>query len=137
MDDALGWAVDVLQGMGREVVAEPMTLKDRAWSRVVRLTTEDGTVWLKVNRGGTTYEPALVEALGRLTPGSVDEPLAVAGAWMLTSDGGPTLRDVRGDSPPDLGAMSEVMREYAALQRATAPHTDGCSPSASRTSARR
>ena len=64
VDDALGWAVDVLQGMGREVVAEPVTLKDRAWSRVVRLTTEDGTVWLKVNRGGTTYEPAVVETLG-------------------------------------------------------------------------
>jgi len=124
VDDALGWAVDVLQGMGREVVAEPMTLKDRAWSRVVRLTTADGTVWLKVNRGGTTYEPAVVEALGRLTPKSVDEPLAVAGAWMLTSDGGPTLRDVRGDSAPDLEAMSEVMREYAALQRATAPHAE-------------
>ena len=124
VDDALGWAVDVLQGMGREVVAEPMTLKDRAWSRVVRLTTEDGTVWLKVNRGGTTYEPSVVAALGRLTPESVDEPLAVAGAWMLPSDGGPTLRDVRGDAAPDLEAMSEVMREYAALQRATIPHTE-------------
>jgi Phosphotransferase enzyme family len=123
-DDALGWAVDILTGMGREVVAEPMTLKDRAWSRVVRLTTADGPVWLKVNRGATTYEPAVVEALGRLTPASVDEPLAVAGAWMLTSDGGPTLRDIRGDSAPDLAAMSEMMREYAALQRATAPHVD-------------
>jgi hypothetical protein len=111
--------------MGRNVVAEPVTLKDRAWSRVVRLTTEDGVVWLKVNRGGTTYEAAVVEALGRLAPQSVDAPLAVAGAWMLTSDGGPTLRDVRGDSAPDLAAMSEVMREYAALQRATVPHVDG------------
>ena len=37
VDDALGWAVDVLQGMGREVVAAPVTLKDRPWSRVVRL----------------------------------------------------------------------------------------------------
>jgi hypothetical protein len=109
-------------GMGREVVAEPVTIKDRPWSRVVRLATEDGPVWLKVNRGETTYEPAVVRALGRLTPTSVDEPLAVAGAWMLTSDGGPTLRDVRGDSAPDPGAMSEVMREYAALQRATIPH---------------
>src|SRR4051794_22634869 len=124
VDDALGWAVDVLQGMGREVVGEPMTLKDRVWSRVVRLMTGEGPVWLKVSRGATTYESALVEALGRLAPESVDAPLAVAGAWMLTSDGGPTLRDLRGDSAPDLATMCEVMREYAALQRATVPHTE-------------
>jgi hypothetical protein len=124
VDDALGWAVDVLQGMGREVVAPPVTLKDRPWSRVVRLETEEGTVWLKVNRGQTTYEAAVVAALGRIAPESVDEPLAVAGAWMLTSDGGPTLRNLRGDSAPDLAAMSEVMREYAALQRATVPHVE-------------
>jgi hypothetical protein len=123
-DDALRWAYDVLTGMGREVVEDPIEIKDRPWSRVVRLTTGDGVVFLKVNRGETTYEPALVALLARLAPDAVAAPLAVAGAWSLTPDGGPTLRDVRGSAPPTVEVMTEVMREYAGLQRVTSTHLE-------------
>jgi hypothetical protein len=108
-DDAMRWAHDVLTSVGREVVEDPFEIKDRAWSRVVRLTTDAGGVFLKVNRRGTTYEPALVALLARATPDSVTAPMAIAGAWSLTLDAGPRLRDTRGDAPPSLEAMSDVM----------------------------
>jgi hypothetical protein len=123
-EPAVVWAGRRLAELGRQVVDEPEVTKDRSWSLVVKLSTDAGPTWLKVNRGGTTYEPAVLELLAAVAPGAVLQPLGldVDRGWSLTSDGGPTLRTVRGDLPPDPEVMSEVVQEYARLQRATADH---------------
>jgi len=118
--DPLTWAWDALRGLGRFPTADPVEVKDRPWSRVVRLPTGAGPVWLKVNRGGTTYEPALVSLLAHLVPGAVEAPLASRGPWWLSADGGPTLRASRGDAPLTGQEMAAVLAEYAVLQQASA-----------------
>jgi Phosphotransferase enzyme family len=122
-DEALAWAVAKLDTFGRTVVATEQ-VKDRPWSRVVRLRTDAGVCWLKVNRGGTTYEPALLTFLAAISPETVTAPLATIGGWSLLADGGPTLREVRGDARPSLDAMIEFVRAAAVLQRRTAAHID-------------
>ena len=95
----------------------------RAWSVIVRLRTSRGPVWFKANPPGSRFEPALTMALSQWAPGQVLAPLAVDArqGWSLLPDGGTTIRDVL-DAEPDLAVWEELLRQYAALQRASAPH---------------
>ena len=123
---AVEWATEALASAGRPLSGEPEVLHDRCWSLVVRLPSEAGPTWLKVNRGGTTYEVGVVDVLTRIAPAAVLAPIAldVERAWLLNPDGGPTLRQLRGEAPPDPEVLGEVLREYAATQRATGDHVD-------------
>jgi hypothetical protein len=124
-EEALTWAGAQLANVGLPLTGEPEVVKDRSWSLVARLPTKVGDCWLKVNRGGTTYEPVVLDLLARVAPESVLHPLALdlARGWSLTPDGGSTLRSSWGDLGPDPAVLGRVLHEYAQLQRATADHT--------------
>jgi hypothetical protein len=110
---ALAWVAE--QGVVTHEVTTPHV---RPWSTALRLSTEDGIVWLKAGGPGTAFEARLVRALVEYGAGHLLVPLAVEPdrGWLLLPDGGRTLR-TQLDSDPDPRHWERVLPRYAALQR--------------------
>ncbi|MGK5672383.1 phosphotransferase [Micromonospora sp. URMC 106] len=121
-DTALSWVGDRLGRHGRRVVG-PVEPRVRPWSLVWRVPTDAGDAWFKANNPGTRHEAALLDALARLAPGRVLDPIAVdAGrGWSLLPDGGRSLRDAVGGDRGLLVRWERVLPEYADLQRTVTP----------------
>jgi hypothetical protein len=97
----------------------------RPWSVVLRVAVAGGPpVWFKANPPGSAFEPALARALHARAPGAVLEPIAVdpARGWSLMPDGGPLFGRPADGRPRGAADWAEMMRAYAAVQRAVAPH---------------
>jgi hypothetical protein len=121
---AVLWAAAELDRLGLAVDGEPEQTHVRAWSTVIRLRVDGGSVWLKSVGAGSAQEPPLSAALGAWVPGRVLPPLAVDVDRRLTllPDGGPTLR---GTGASATAATWETMlASYAQLQIDLAPRVD-------------
>ncbi|GAA3740794.1 phosphotransferase [Plantactinospora mayteni] len=101
------------------------TVRVRAWSIVRRVETSAGRMWFKANVPGNGFEAAVVEALAGWVPDLVVPPLAVDRdrGWLLGPDGGTILRETAAGRPGPV-RWAELLRTYAGLQRAVAPHAD-------------
>jgi hypothetical protein len=119
VEDLIAWALGHVRATG---AAE--TVKQVAWSTVVRIPVAGGAVYAKACRGQTGYEPALVAALARHVPDRVAVPIAVAPdeGRLLLEDGGPTLRTQPGNTDP--ATWEAFVARYAELQQAMAPHAE-------------
>lgn len=122
----LDWTRSAVAAAGATVISlGPPRL--RPWSVSLAVTTDRGRWWAKANPLGSAFEPALLDALARWTPGAVVTPVAVdAGrGFSLTPDGGAVLRDQlpTGD---DLGIWEKPIQVYAHLQRSLAGHAVDC-----------
>ncbi|MDG9675743.1 aminoglycoside phosphotransferase family protein [Micromonospora sp. DH14] len=121
---ARSWVDAHLSRAGRRVtgLVEP---RERPWSLVWRVPTDDGPVWFKANNLGTVHEAVLITALAEVTPDRVLTPIAVdpEQGWSLLPDGGESLRDVLARDS-DLAHWERALPGYAALQLASAPHAD-------------
>ncbi|MEU5965690.1 aminoglycoside phosphotransferase family protein [Micromonospora parva] len=121
---ARSWVDAHLSRAGRRVtgLVEP---RERPWSLVWRVPTDDGPVWFKANNPGTVHEAVLITALAEVTPDRVLTPIAVdpEQGWSLLPDGGESLRDVLARDS-DLAHWERALPGYAALQLASAPHAD-------------
>ena len=117
----LGWAREVLAGLGRRIDGPVEQPHVRPWSSAFRIPTDGGTVWLKATGPGPAHEGPLLELFRKRGVDHVLLPLAVHSnrPWILFDDGGPTLRQTRpdGSGDHDLEAWARILREYAALQR--------------------
>jgi hypothetical protein len=121
--EARGWIRAQLASLDIDVMGEITQPHVRPWSTVMRIPVSGSTVWFKANGGVTTYEPALLAALGELVPGSVLTPLAVDSGrgWSLSPDGGQLLRAA---ADRDLRHWERILPKYAELQRGLTPHAD-------------
>ena len=121
---ALAWVHEQIRRQGATVLAvdEPRL---RAWSVILRLRTSLGPLWFKANPPGSRFEAGLAGALSQWVPGSVLTPLAIDAAqgWSLFPDGGQIMHKAL-DAEPALSAWEELLRQYAGLQRAIAPHVE-------------
>lgn len=122
------WARARLANSGQRIVGPVEQPHVRPWSTVLRIPTDRGPVWAKALGPGTAHEAPLLAALVAWgTPGIVP-PLAVdeERGWVLSPDGGPTLRQTRpdGTGDHDLDAWQRIVREHAALQRSTERRVD-------------
>ncbi|MEO3929766.1 phosphotransferase [Micromonosporaceae bacterium B7E4] len=119
------WIADRLAGLGIVATGPVHTVRVRAWSIVRRLETSAGRIWFKANVPSNGFEAAVVEALAAWVPELVVPPLAVDRdrGWLLGPDGGTILREMAAERP-DPVRWAELLRRYAALQRAVAPHAD-------------
>ena len=91
-------------------------VRERPWGRIYRY----GALWFKVNGGGTTYEPALLELVkGRpLTPTVVaTEP---SRGWTLLADAGRSMREIGGSDDEVVDRWLDVLPRYARLQQSFA-----------------
>jgi hypothetical protein len=122
--DVLLWVDDRLSALGQVRTGEPEQPHVRPWATALRIPTDRGPVWLKASAEGTAYEHGLLQVLAEVVPGLVLAPLAgdPSRAWSLLPDGGTTLRTWLAQHEGErFRCWAEVVREHAALQRATTP----------------
>ena len=124
-ESATSWVDEQLErhAIRRTGELEQQTLQP--WATVLSARTTHGRVWLKATGPGTSFEPALYELLGRAIPERVLAPIATdeTRGWLLLPDGGPPLAD-RLAGAELAEALATILRCYAELQRAFAPHLD-------------
>ena len=116
MNEAADWFGSQLTGAGMILVGPIEETRIRPWSVVLTARTNQGRYWFKANCPVLRFEAGLVSALSRLVPGRVLEPLAIdpGRGWMITPDGGRTLKEVGVTAD----AFERTLSEYGALQRA-------------------
>ncbi|WP_432570435.1 phosphotransferase [Kineococcus sp. SYSU DK005] len=107
-----------------EVTGAPVLVKRRPWSRVWWLPVPGGRAWLKACPPAVAHEVALVAALSARGAPHLLAPLAADASrgWLLTPDGGPTLREALAAAPRGGDPWPAALARYAQLQRASAPH---------------
>ena len=94
-----------------------------AWSTVMRVPTNEGSLFFKATAPETVYEAALTQKLSEWYPDCMPELLAVDAArgWMLMRDGGEQLRaSIR--PTQDIKPWEPVITRYAELQIGLAEH---------------
>jgi hypothetical protein len=103
----------------------PVSARGRPYSVVARVPTDRGTVWFKACPPVSGFEPALLAAFASWHPDRFAAPLAVDvdRAWVLTRDGGRTLREDL-EQQPDTRAWHATVRDYARLQLDLANRAD-------------
>jgi hypothetical protein len=118
------WIVTELAAAGRRIGPGTDQPRIRPWSTVLRIATDDGSVWFKANGPGTTYEPWLMSALADWAPGRVLEPLATDPdrGWSLLPDGGTILRSLPDDEV--LVRWERILPEYAQFQQGMVGRVD-------------
>ena len=96
-----------------------------AWSTVMRVPTNAGTLFFKATAGETIYEIVLTQKMTGWFPESLPELVAVDAArgWMLMRDGGDQLRTSIRPSK-DIQPWQPVIAKYAELQIGLAEHVD-------------
>ena len=96
-----------------------------AWSTVMRVPTNAGTLFFKATAGETIFEIALTEKLASWFPDCMPELVAVDSdrGWMLMRDGGTPLRaSIR--PKKDVSPWEPVITRYADLQIALTGHVE-------------
>ena len=94
-----------------------------AWSTVLHVPTNRGTLFFKATAQETIYEAALTEMLARLYPDCMPELVAAdtRRGWMLIRDGGEPLRaSIR--PTQDIVPWQPVILRYAEVQVGLAEH---------------
>ena len=96
------------------------------WSTVLRVSTDDGTLWFKAAREAHTKEAPLLELLARTQPDRVPELVAVDTErdWTLMHDGGTRLRELVVEGSRDVHHWEALLPGYALLQIALTPKAD-------------
>jgi aminoglycoside/choline kinase family phosphotransferase len=96
-----------------------------AWSTVMRVPTDEGTLFFKATAGETLFEIALTKRLANWFPDCMPELVAIdpERGWMLMRDGGEQLRaSIR--PTKDIRPWEPVIARYAELQIGLARHVD-------------
>ena len=93
---AHAWIDARLDELGRPRTGEIEQPHVREWSTVMRVPTEGGDVWFKVNHAPLAHEAAVTTLLAQRVPDRVPPLLAanVETGWTLMSDAGRRLREV-------------------------------------------
>jgi hypothetical protein len=94
-----------------------------AWSTVLHVPTDQGTLFFKATAEETIHEAALTQSLARWYPDSMPEFVAIdAGrGWMLMRDGGEQLRAAIRPTK-DIGPWKPVIKRYAEVQIGLVEH---------------
>lgn len=125
VDAALAWVAGSVAPLGLRPTGEWEQPHCRPWSSAIRVETDGGRLWFKVNGPGTAHEARLTGLLGELAPDLVPSVLAVdeERCWSLTRDAGPVMRSLA--EPDELwDRWAVVLRRYAEAQLDLAAHAD-------------
>jgi len=115
--EAIGWADARLAEVSIRRTGAPEQ-RERAWSTVLTIPTDAGTVFFKQTADAMANDANLTALLAPQAPDLVLKPLAVdaAARRMLVPDGGRLLRDVLTERA-DVGHWKRLLPRYAELQR--------------------
>ena len=123
--DERHWIERALAQQGINITGEVVETHVRPWSSVLRVPTNRGDVYFKATGPAFAFEPPVTEALYRWRPDCVIPVYDVEPerGWMLTADGGHTLR-MRFQDGLSLRTWDEALALYAGLQIDRAGHID-------------
>ncbi|MET1058702.1 MAG: aminoglycoside phosphotransferase family protein [Nocardioides sp.] len=123
VEEATAWSAAAAAEHGLALTGEWEQPHARPWSSAIRLETDGGRLWFKVNGPGTAHEAALTGVLAAVVPDLVPEVLALdAGrGWSLMRDAGPVLRSVA-EADRRWDHWHTVVAAYARGQRGLADH---------------
>ena len=98
----LAWLDAALHAAGHARTGPVDVTHRRPWSAMVRVPTDGGGHWLKVNSAATAHEITVLQVLAREAPEAVLVPLRADRdrGLVLLPDGGPLLGDVVRPRPP-------------------------------------
>lgn len=117
---AAAWIAEQLsaQGIGQ---SGPL-VQQRSWQRsaILRVPTEQGTMYFKAVPPMFSHEPALTTALAAADPRRIAAPLAIdtQRGWMLT----PAVSGHNLDDQPEIELWEAALRSFAQLQIASIRH---------------
>lgn len=119
------WIESELAAQGIRQTGEMELVRERPWSIVFQIPTEQGTFYFKALTPSLPHEPALVAALAERFPQAVPEVVALAqnNPWFIMRDAGQSLRSVQPQSLA-LEYWQKAMQQYAELQRGMASEMD-------------
>ena len=120
--DERTWIEKSLEQQGIKITGE---IVETPWSTVLRAPTDSGDVFFKSVGPAFAFEPPVTEALYQWRPDCMTKVYAVDAdrGWMLTADGGQTLR-MASKEGLDMRAWDEALAHYAGLQIDLAGHVE-------------
>lgn len=122
---AHGWIRTKAQQNSIQLTGEIEQPHAYAWSTVMRVPSNEGTLFFKATAPETIYEIALTKMMAGWFPDCMPDLVAVdtARGWMLMRDGGEQLRaSIR--PTQDVKPWDPVIARYAELQIGLAGHVD-------------
>ena len=121
----IDWAREQLAQRGVAITGEPLLVHGRPWSHVVRIPTDRGAMFCKTVIPALAYEVPITSALARWMPDRVTQVVASdpERRMLLMEDAGERLR-ARIERDHDIVAWQGILRRYAELQIAVAPHAN-------------
>jgi len=122
---AHAWIDARLVDLGRTRTGEIEQPHVRDWSTVMRVPTDDGDVWFKVNHEPLRHEAAVADLLAQRMPDRVPPLLAadLDTGWMLMADAGRRLREVV-ESEGSLDRWPDALEATARIQLACEDDVD-------------
>ena len=111
------WIDERLADLGRRRTGAIEQPHVTDWSTVMRVPTDDGTVWFKANDDTMRHEAAVLDLVAARSSGRVPAPLVhdAASGWMLLADGGQRLRELV-EQEHSLARWLDVLEAYARVQ---------------------
>lgn len=122
---AHGWIDARLTELGPTRTGEITQPHVRPWSTAMRVPTDDGDVWFKVNHAPLAHEAAVASLLAQRVPDRVPPLLAAdpERGWMLMADAGTRLREVVADERT-LDRWTDALAATARIQLACEDDVD-------------
>lgn len=119
------WIRDRVEELGTTITGPIEQPHVRPWATAMRVPTDAGPVWFKVNAPVLAHEAAVVSVIAGRRPDCVPELLAadLERGWMLMGDGGLRLREIV-ERERSLIRWLELLPRYAQLQIDLAGHAD-------------
>jgi hypothetical protein len=119
--DVDSWIAGRLSNLKMKAAGASEQVHARPWSTVLRVPTENGSLYFKAGGPTQRFEPALLRLLNERQPGAVLPLLAAdtVRGWSLMPDGGQTLRKAN-DGKFNLEDWLAILPRYAKLQTASA-----------------
>ncbi|MGE3318573.1 MAG: aminoglycoside phosphotransferase family protein [Candidatus Berkiella sp.] len=111
------WVMNTLTKQGIEALAAPESVRDTPWSKVSRLLTVKGYVYLKEMSPQFAVEPYVLNLLHKELSANVTEVIAHDDVhrWFLMPDAGSRLREkLKQNYQVEL--VASMLKEYAELQ---------------------
>ena len=117
VERAHAWIDERLADLGRTRTGEVEQPHVTAWSTVMRVPTDGGTVWFKANDDTMVHEAAVLDLVAARSAGRVPAPLVhePGTGWMLLADGGQRLRELV-EEERSLTRWLDVLEAYARVQ---------------------
>lgn len=125
MEPEITWAKEWLAAHAYHVVAAPELIRAVPWSKIYRIKTDRGSVYLKWSAPAYAREAALMAHLAKRFPADILSVLAAnqaVGAFLMPDGGEPLRMRLKESYDPQI--VGKLLRRYASIQRILSQQVD-------------